>query len=132
MIDGSTGRRRRWTTEVVLVWRGEDDDRNDDLVYTVLVGTDANALQAVAIDILITFHQLSGLIEGQDYYWRIEVTDGMETIVSEQFTFFIEAAGDGGGGGDDDEFIPGFDLVVVSLALLVTCLGVSQGRKQEQ
>ena len=112
--------------EVTLSWRGEDDDRDDDLTYTVFMGLEQSNLQSVATDISQTYYQPIALETGTTYYWKVEISDGTSVVSSDIWTFFVEEEEPKE---DEESVIPGFSIVPITSALIFALL--IQFRKRE-
>lgn len=77
------------TTEVMLGWTGEDED-GDDLTYTVYLDTDSEPGTMVAEEIEDVYWNVVDLEDGETYYWKVEVSDGMDEAESEVRSFSID------------------------------------------
>jgi len=138
-MDGSSGNSRPTVTlkypimgEVIefsstaLAWKGEDDD-DDDLTYDVYLSTDPGASIPVATNLTAIAYLPDGLEDGSTYYWKIVVSDGIDTETSEIRQFTVDLGDDGG---SDDNFIPGFGLMVFLVG--VGCSGILVSRKRQR
>lgn len=75
-------------TTVTLKWNGKDDD-NDDLKYDIYLDKFSSPTEIIANDITTDFYEISDLEEGEEYYWKVAVTDGYKGIESEIYNFVI-------------------------------------------
>jgi hypothetical protein len=74
-----------------LTWRGTDLD-GDDLNYTVYFDDETNPIFFTSTT--DNFTKLIDLDDDTSYYWKIDVTDGKDTISSEKFIFTTEEQDD--------------------------------------
>lgn len=85
--DGAT----RVSTSISLQWDSCADAEDDQLAYSLYFGDDAAGMRMLAGDLSSCLYQLSGLKPDTRYYWRIEVTDGTETVAGPVWTFETDA-----------------------------------------
>ena len=70
-----------------FIWSGSDAD-NDYLSYTLFIGTLADQLEQVYHGADTTFSQASLFVNGQKYFWTLEVSDSKSTVstITRSFT----------------------------------------------
>jgi len=72
---------------VTLSWSGTDADINDMLQYTVYLDTDPEPMERIAADIKTTTIEVSDLMFGTKYYWKVDVSDTKASSSSGVFWF---------------------------------------------
>lgn len=77
------------TTEVRLSWESEDGD-NDDLLFTVYLDTNEDPTTIIEEDIEDDDLDVTDLVDGETYYWKILVSDGIENTTSEMWSLSID------------------------------------------
>jgi len=114
-----------YTDSIQLIWRGEDDD-DDVLTYRVYMGIDVSNLSVISENQSVQYYQMSGLIQGMNYFWRVVVSDGTDEVESDTYNFTFTTTE---GKDDDDDFeIAGVDgFIVIGAVVAVVVVVISAG-----
>jgi eukaryotic-like serine/threonine-protein kinase len=76
-------------TLVTLSWTGEDDD-DDQLTYTLYFDTKTDPETMILEDTFDITYDVEDLDDGETYYWKVIVSDGIDSTTSEVWTFSID------------------------------------------
>lgn len=79
---------RTLATEIQLTWNGSDVD-DDVLSYDIYIGTTPDLENPITEDVLQEHYNLSGLIEGETYYWMVVVKDEAIEVASTVWNFTV-------------------------------------------
>ena len=70
-----------------LTWNGSDSD-NDSLIYDIYFDNETNP--SFFVSTLDNYTEISNLDYGETYYWIVNVSDGVNTVSSNEFIFTTE------------------------------------------
>jgi uncharacterized membrane protein YgcG len=93
-----------WPFSVIVRW--SQNTESDLAGYKVYHGTESRLYDTSVDAGMVTFQEISGLIEGVTYYFAVTAYNagGVESYFSEEVSFLEpEADGEGGGGGSNDQ-----------------------------
>jgi len=76
------------TTTVTLIWEGDDED-DDSLSYTVFIDMNEEPVTVAAEDIGESSYEVYDLQDGETYFWKIKVSDGIDETESPIWSFSV-------------------------------------------
>ncbi|MCI0497761.1 MAG: PQQ-binding-like beta-propeller repeat protein [Thermoplasmata archaeon] len=109
-------------TMVSLSWDAADVD-GQELTFSIVMDTHPDPTLVVADGIEDLGYDISDLVRGETYHWKVIASDGIDETESSEWTFSVKAKD---GGGDDP--IPGPSAVEV-VAVAIVSIGWYHGRK---